>query len=552
MRKMIRSVFLYRIKILSCSYIFCSFLYLLNYIIFYYNKNLSFGLLYSEFIGLSILAFLLFSQLFFPKRFFLWINNTWIFISFALFYIDLICWIIFQSPLSASMINTAIETNYREALSFFKLYFSPKIVVYSFLYIIFSYLILTFTKYVTNNFKKICGSIFLAISAIGLYFFLKIGVSYFTDMSKCQYRNEMVSILPIRFTCETYRVFSKKREGINLFGYTKLFKSAHLDTNGDEIKKIVLILGESTQRNHMELYGYKKNTSSFTKQISKDNLIVFQDVISPHAQTNLSLQKILTFQNYENAKTKEWYEYNNLINIFNSINYETVWISNQDINSSIGSNDGMAKLSSRNFFISSYKRWYDEAFFDENLLPYIKNNINNEKQLFVIHLMGTHATYGNRYPKSFNFFSNSIFQGIKNQIEKYDNAVRYNDYIVDQIFKIFSYQDAIVFFVSDHGEEVLELSDNFIGHSDDRISRFMVEIPMLVYVSKAFIHLHPNAYKSLKESVDRPYMIDDLIHTIIDIANIEIDNFESTRSVINKNFNKDRKRIVGDGRRGGG
>lgn len=301
----------------------------------------------------------------------------------------------------------------------------------------------------------------------------------------------------------------------------------------------------------MGIYGYNKNTSEFTQAFDRRNLLVFSDVISPHSHTNISLQKVLTFQNYENSKIKKWYEYNNLVNIFNSIDYETVWISNQDFSSGVGSNGGMANISAKKVFVSGYKRWYDEAFFDEKTLSYIRDNINNKNQFFIIHLMGAHSTYGNRYPKNFDYFPHPINQGIRNQISKYDNAVRYNDFVISQIFKIFSNQDAIVIYISDHGEEVLDLDGKFIGHSEDRVSRFMVEIPMLVYASNKFIKLHAHLYKKLQGSTKNPYMTDDLIHTIVDIANIQVEGFDPTRSIINDLFNSNRARIVGSGGGGG-
>lgn len=43
-------------------------------------------------------------------------------------------------------------------------------------------------------------------------------------------------------------------------------------------------------------------------------------------------------------------------------------------------------------------------------------------------------------------------------------------------------------------------------------------------------------------------MTDDVIHTILDILNINTPDFDKTRSIINPNFNKNRKRILIDGK----
>ncbi len=106
--------------------------------------------------------------------------------------------------------------------------------------------------------------------------------------------------------------------------------SANIIENFSTLPNVVLILGESTQRNYMSLYGYKIDSTPALRALAKrGNLVVFDDVISPHSHTDLSLQKALTFSNYENASTP-WYMQQNLLDILNSAGYETYWPSNQE------------------------------------------------------------------------------------------------------------------------------------------------------------------------------------------------------------------------------
>ncbi|MBD2820336.1 sulfatase-like hydrolase/transferase [Xenorhabdus sp. 42] len=65
-----------------------------------------------------------------------------------------------------------------------------------------------------------------------------------------------------------------------------------------------MIIGESTSRNHMGLYGYRYNTTPNLQKIKNSNLHIFTDVISPNASTIPSLKKIFTFFNSENEKNK--------------------------------------------------------------------------------------------------------------------------------------------------------------------------------------------------------------------------------------------------------
>ena len=171
--------------------------------------------------------------------------------------------------------------------------------------------------------------------------------------------------------------------------------------------------------------------------------------------------------------------------------------------------------------------------YDEEIVNKSAKYIEKENRNFIIyHLMGTHGSYRHRYPKEFNIFENDSNE----RIGEYDNAVLYNDYVIDKIISNFKDEDSIILYVSDHGEEVYDFRD-FAGHAETNISRYMVEIPFLIYTSDKFIENYPEKVESIKNSLDKPYMTDDLIHTVLDIADIKTSEFDETRSIINKNFN---------------
>src|SRR5690606_41021472 len=66
------------------------------------------------------------------------------------------------------------------------------------------------------------------------------------------------------------------------------------------------------------------------------------------------------------------------------------------------------------------------------LFPYtslFRSRDDAKQKLIVLHLLGTHTAYHQRYPEEFNHFSGS---GKKEKIiAEYDNAVRYNDFVVE-------------------------------------------------------------------------------------------------------------------------
>ncbi|MCM1224604.1 MAG: sulfatase-like hydrolase/transferase [Lachnospiraceae bacterium] len=110
---------------------------------------------------------------------------------------------------------------------------------------------------------------------------------------------------------------------------------------------------------------------------------------------------------------------------------------------------------------------------DGNLLPYIQSALKENQAEFsfdIIHLMGTHFNYDRRYPQEFAKFNTKDIDyppyatnKEKEMIATYANAVLYNDYIVHEIFKIYSQEEAIILYISDRGESLYEHKGK-LGH----------------------------------------------------------------------------------------
>ena len=47
-------------------------------------------------------------------------------------------------------------------------------------------------------------------------------------------------------------------------------------------------------------------------------------------------------------------------------------------------------------------------------------------------------------------------------VKDYDNATYYNDYVINQIISLFEQEEAIVIYLSDHGEECFDEINTFI------------------------------------------------------------------------------------------
>ena len=345
----------------------------------------------------------------------------------------------------------------------------------------------------------------------------------------------------------------------NIRAYREL--SSHLDAdveltrNDGKIKNVVFILGESTNRNHMHLYGYYlPNTPNLDDMAARGEISVFRDVVSPHSTTIAVLSKLFTFCNHESDKP--WYEYSNLIDIMNSAGYKTYWLSNQE---SSGIWGNVAQIYAAHSNVSHFTRIRDsredDGLEDGALFPLVDEAIaqrDEQKNFYVVHLMGGHGLYYNRFPYIFTKFTKDDIQLDVNEAQKtviaqYDDALYYNDYIVSGIIDKFrcTGEDSIVVYVPDHGEAVYD-EGGFTGHIEENPSRHMIEIPVIIWASDRFKELHPEKWAAIQAAVDNPYMTDDMIHTMLDIVDVQTADYDPARSIINRKFDASRPRIFDD------
>ena len=231
--------------------------------------------------------------------------------------------------------------------------------------------------------------------------------------------------------------------------------------------------------------------------------------------------------------------------------YNTAWISNQEATGVWGN---VARVYADRCNIKKYTTVVDSLTvineYDEKLLPLldeiIKESSDKPKHFYTIHLMGTHSIYSERYPDNFQVF-NADEEPAKDEKQRevqaeYDNAILYNDFIVNEIIKRFEAKDSIIIYISDHGESVFE-DGKTRGHYFEEPSNVLFEIPMLVWISQEFRNKHSDLVERIFSARNQPFMTDDMIHALLDIMQIHTKDYDETRSLFSPNFNFNRKRI---------
>lgn len=463
--------------------------------------------------------------------------------SFVPFFIEIFAMYKYKALIGAGIVNSLLETNLHEAVEFMNMYIGFK--DYMCLLVVFI-LVIGVKKYHFCSFLHMSRCLKNRL-ALGLLFVcLAYTVRMLTVYTDFFWNNDL---LPIQRAYASTEVAFKNLQAYRTLS-AKVTSTIDLTENNSNIKNIVFVLGESTNRNHMHLYGYYlPNTPNFDKLNENGEISVFRDVISPHSTTVAVLSELFTFCDHESDK--DWYEYHNLIDVMNAAGYKTYWLSNQE---SSGIWGNVAQIYAEHSRVHQFTRIRDSredyGILDEELFPLIDKAITErsaDKNFYVVHLMGGHGLYYNRYPYAFTKFTKDDInldkaENQKEAIAQYDNALYYNDYIVSSIIDKFRDKETLVIYVPDHGEAVYD-EGGVAGHIEENPSRHMIEIPVIMWASDKFKVKYPEKWAAIKAAADQPYMTDDMIYTVMDLADIKTAEFDPEKSIVNTRFNPSRPRI---------
>jgi KDO II ethanolaminephosphotransferase len=228
--------------------------------------------------------------------------------------------------------------------------------------------------------------------------------------------------------------------------------------HGGEV--VVIVLGESARSANFQLAGYNRPTNP---RLSRESdLIFFKDVTACRTHTAEAIPCLLT--RFGSANLSFPITEVSLISIFKRLGFQTKWYSMQAaLDYDICQEAGICLVA-----IGTRKQGSKGGFggkVDEELLPFLKRSLVERKQdrlLVVLHLLGSHAVYSERYPRAWAHYQPECKGAAYtcpplNVVNSYDNSIRYTDHVVGEAIEMLRAENAILFFTSDHGESLGEL-----------------------------------------------------------------------------------------------
>lgn len=500
------------------------------------------------------------------------VRKTVIFILYLFFYIvaivDMTCYVRLGTGISPIYFQMAAQSNMNETMEMLSAYFSPSILFSPFILIIILILfhIFVFKEKLFNIKSSVVSGLIIFLLLVSSVVISSDNKRYFYYRVICQTSEldvqEQEDLTPATgYYIPVYRLFYSISEYNQLKPVTDVLyqtiRKTSVDSCSFHSQNIVLIIGESYNRNHSHLYGYRLPTTPYQDSLaSLENLVYYTDVVSSWNTTCESFENILSL--HAVGEKGKWYQYPFFTTMLKQSGYSTFFLSNQfvtDPGSSFSAfiedifmNDSIvskAQFSHRNQHIHTY----DEGLVDDyrELSKYsTKNN------LWIFHTMGIHVKFSERYPEKYRRFLPSDYhrpdlsESDIQELSDYDNAIYYNDFVVHSIIDCFKDKDAIVIFFPDHGERIFD-NDNEFGRNlswNKNDVRQQFQIPFWFYFTDLYKQHHPDVIEMIERNRSKRYMTDIISHTILSLAGVKSRYYQPEKDILNEKYDEKRKRII--------
>ena len=525
----------------------------------------------------------------FPLKIRRWIRAFLYIIAYGTSLTDLFCWVKFQSTLNPSMLLLVGETDEREASEFFSSYFTSDLIFSSvglLLLVMLIHILTTFlkkvklppaisykvtvAKQIINHSHHILGGVclvFLGWAIESSAHNKKEMVQMFSLDTIGSVEHELTTSDCAQFYLPVYRlafsIFSNELASQQVDRLIEAKDKMSVDSCSFKSPNIVLIIGESYGKLHSQQYGYFMPTTPRQIKREKSGLLVpFSDVVAPWNLTSFVFKNV--FSLHVVGEKGEWCDYPLFPSLFRKAGYHVTFITNQFLpkaKQAVYDFSGGFFLNHPELSAAMFDSRNQQLYrFDRGLLDdYDKNQQqhNTDHNLIIFHLLGQHVKYNQRFPSDRRHFKAEDYEKKRadldgkqrNVLADYDNAILYNDSIVDAIISRFEDKEAIIIYMPDHGEECYEGNRGFIcrNHSaaiDYDLAHYEFEIPFWIFCSYKYAAKHPDIYKEIIGAKNRRFMTDALPHMLLYLAGIHTKDYHAEYNILSPQYNEMRPRIL--------
>jgi glucan phosphoethanolaminetransferase (alkaline phosphatase superfamily) len=397
---------------------------------------------------------------------------------------------------------------------------------------IFSYKIHQISKIFLNNFSRLFYGLILVIILLAP-FYKNIFILTF------KLRTVSEQMMP-SFVFAQYKeiiLMHKISQKVDLKGYENYNYQISNPSKKDEPTIAVIVVGESLRSDRLGLNGYNRNTTPQLAKIS--NLLNFKNVLSCATTTSASLLCMLTdeeqdgwIKKYSSASYEKKYS---VAKVIKDQGFTVKVLSTANKDSSIYIYKDF-HAPDKIIMASELRKKYMSKFDDYGdllLLQEVNSDVENPT-LYVLGTRGSHREYYMNYTRDFAKFEPDIGHSLEEINNSYDNSVLYFDNFMSKLIEKLQDKNAIIFYVSDHGESLGENNVFLHGAILENAPKEQRMVPMMIWMSEKYKNNNKKNYLNLKnnnllhKNDNLNIKHDHFFHTILGCLNIKSKN--------NKNF----------------
>lgn len=324
---------------------------------------------------------------------------------------------------------------------------------------------------------------------------------------------------------------------------------AHQQDPDTQPEVVVMVIGESSRYDRWSLNGYTRDTNPLLRQES--NLVPLADVITAVSATRLSVPVIISRKKAMQS-LKDGFTEKSFLSAYKEAGFKTYWLSNQI---SFGKFDTPVSVFAKEADVVQFLNlggFTNSSNFDQILFDPLKNALADPapKKLIVLHTLGSHWNYSQRYPKEFDKWQPSLFgvdkpvytdRAIKPQLNNsYDSSILYTDWFLSHVIGMLkdggerTALRSSLLYVADHGQTLYDGACRLAFHGHN--TQFEFHVPAFAWYSPQFQLRYPAKVEQLQRHRKARLSTENIFHTLLDMADIRYAGEQPEWSIVNPRF----------------
>lgn len=301
-----------------------------------------------------------------------------------------------------------------------------------------------------------------------------------------------------------------------------------LEMKQDSVEEhYIFILGEAARYDHFHINGYVRQTSPELE--ATQGVYSLQNMFAFGNNTYPTISKLITRATI--GQPERAFKERSIVEAYQEAGYQTAWLSCQTWMDYVSRIAGEVDYKWEQVGGLSAQVAYDDTLVSLSEALFTQHTAL--KTFYVLHTMGSHIKYDQRYPKAFEIFTPAItaadgYQVLnaKNKekiVNAYDNTILHTDHVIAQAIQILQQQNGIcgLVYISDHGENLLDDERNLVAHSSYEGTIHEAHVPCFVWLNDAFRQTYPDKVAALETNIKKQVQSDVLFYSLADMGALD-------------------------------